>query len=476
MGDRMKMNVYIVAVTLALLANLLCPMFNPTSTVHGFMVINVPDDYPTIQEAVNAANPGDTIIVSSGIYYEHITISKNHLTLLGENPSSTIIDGNGIGPIIYLPANDTTIMGFTIRNSGEEEDTGKPGLYIKFACCNTLANNIFYNCWIGIEVEGNMSYNSWSNKIIGNTLIDNEKGILLTKFSVANIVSGNTVTKSVEGIYLTAYSSNNTINENTVTNNDCGICLSHSTGNTISGNILTQNDYGISMSGTLSTRNIIRYNVIANSEYGIQALYPSNSNIVYLNNFIQNTNQVSFGTSMSIFFWDNGFEGNYWDDYNGTDTNGDGIGETPYVINEKNQDNYPFMKKWGWDTVKPSVTIISPTSGIQIKSTTVLAAWIGLDDISGIDHYEIQLDDNSWTNVGMSVTYTFTEVRDGSHTIKAKAVDKAGNSDIASISFFVINTSSIEGPSYTKEAILLAVGVMVVAGIAIYLLKIKKKA
>ena len=42
---------------------------------------------------------------------------------------------------------------------------------------------------------------------------------------------------------------------------------------------------------------------------------------------------------------DNGYPsgGNYWNDYNGTDNNGDGIGETPYIINEDNQDNYPLM-------------------------------------------------------------------------------------------------------------------------------------
>ena len=41
--------------------------------------------------------------------------------------------------------------------------------------------------------------------------------------------------------------------------------------------------------------------------------------------------------------WDNGREGNFWDNYNGTDSNGDGIGDTPYVIDEDNIDYYPLM-------------------------------------------------------------------------------------------------------------------------------------
>ena len=43
-------------------------------------------------------------------------------------------------------------------------------------------------------------------------------------------------------------------------------------------------------------------------------------------------------------FWDNDGEGNYWDDYAGSDDNGDGVGDTPYIIDENNQDNFPLME------------------------------------------------------------------------------------------------------------------------------------
>ena len=45
----------------------------------------------------------------------------------------------------------------------------------------------------------------------------------------------------------------------------------------------------------------------------------------------------------AVNIWDNGIEGNYWSNYNGTDNDSDGIGKTPYIIDEKNQDNYPLM-------------------------------------------------------------------------------------------------------------------------------------
>jgi len=59
---------------------------------------------------------------------------------------------------------------------------------------------------------------------------------------------------------------------------------------------------------------------------------------------MNNYSQVS--VSNSTDYWDNGFEGNYWSDYNGTDSNQDGIGDTPYVIDASNIDHYPLMAQY----------------------------------------------------------------------------------------------------------------------------------
>lgn len=55
--------------------------------------IVVPDDYKTVQEAIDVANPGDTIYVYNGTYYENIFINKT-VSLVGEDPEITIIDGS----------------------------------------------------------------------------------------------------------------------------------------------------------------------------------------------------------------------------------------------------------------------------------------------------------------------------------------------------------------------------------------------
>jgi hypothetical protein len=64
--------------------------------------------------------------------------------------------------------------------------------------------------------------------------------------------------------------------------------------------------------------------------------------IIYHNNFFKNVNHVE--TDDSIDVWDDGEEGNYWDNYTGLDSDEDGVGDTPYIIDENNLDNYPLVE------------------------------------------------------------------------------------------------------------------------------------
>ncbi|MCL4429662.1 MAG: hypothetical protein M1167_02805 [Chloroflexi bacterium] len=65
------------------------------------------------------------------------------------------------------------------------------------------------------------------------------------------------------------------------------------------------------------------------------------------NNFIYHNNFLNFAwnrtLSMPSNFWSSNNRGNYWADYNGSDANHDGVGDTPYIIDKTNIDNYPLM-------------------------------------------------------------------------------------------------------------------------------------
>jgi nitrous oxidase accessory protein NosD len=77
-------------------------------------------------------------------------------------------------------------------------------------------------------------------------------------------------------------------------------------------------------------------------------LDSSSNNTFYHNSFINNTQHVHIETAGHANSWDNGYPsgGNYWSDYNGTEANHDGIGDTPYVIDANNIDNYPLMTQY----------------------------------------------------------------------------------------------------------------------------------
>jgi len=195
--------------------------------------------------------------------------------------------------------------GYRLQGDGNEN-----GITLRINNNITVKNLKLSSFNIGIVVMG-----SDNNKILENTITDNFRGLDLTA-SENNTVSGNYIANNTYGIALENIY--NSIVENTITNNsDIGIFLNGAGYNNIIGNNITDNNRGIVVS--------ICYD-----------------NVIYHNNFVNNTNHVETDDSNDI--WDNAEEGNYWDNYTGLDSDGDGIGDTPYVIDDNTQDNYPLME------------------------------------------------------------------------------------------------------------------------------------
>lgn len=127
-----------------------------------------PADFSKIQDAINAANPGDTIYVNSGTYYENVVVNKNDLTVVGENSSTTVIDGSGTGTVVQVSARNVKVGGFTIQNSGYTLPA--TGIWITGKNVTIEGNILQYNS-DGIYLS---SY-STSNTLINNTIVDNRK-------------------------------------------------------------------------------------------------------------------------------------------------------------------------------------------------------------------------------------------------------------------------------------------------------------
>jgi len=330
----------------------------------------VPKDYPTIQEAIDAAKQGDIIFVLSGTYYEHVMINKT-ISLVGEDKSKTTICGNNTGraeeTIVSITANSVYMDDFTVCNS-------YGGLLLSHSNNSTIQNIIISNCeWgIGMNVSSNNTISNCDltsydgiimlgsyNLIFNNTMSVVGNGIMVSKLgygvlfnSYGNIFSNNKITRSriemgLIGLFLNgdcstvinntlAYCSvgiklnggsnliinnnvshaescgiqicsTNVVSGNLVTDSHIGVGIYYGVGNIIKENILTNNTFSFVLSYCNS--NTIYHNYITDNECGFSvSLEKGDKNFIYQNNIINNKKICDIvGVSRGSNKWDDGY-------------------------------------------------------------------------------------------------------------------------------------------------------------------------
>jgi len=142
--------------------------------------------------------------------------------------------------------------------------------------------------------------------------------------------------------------------------------------NTVAGCSVSENIVGILLSGDY---NAILENYVSRNEEGIFFGVNSPGNtplsiVLSRNSFVDNVVHFSgcfceeYDPSEPIHTWDDGEQGNYWSNYNGTDADGDGIGDTPYIIDVQNRDRYPLMES----------VAVTPVSTPKTPAEIVVAA------------------------------------------------------------------------------------------------------
>jgi parallel beta-helix repeat protein len=228
-----------------------------------------PNNYSTIQDAINNAYNGDIVFVYSKElpYFENIIITRGDIRLIGENKYTTIIDGNGIGDVVQIKGDNTTIQGFTLQHSGM---VGYPD----------------YDAGV------NVIYPSYYNTITDNIVIDNLEGICL-EGSLNNSISNNLVSNNEKGLHFSGPCFYNVITSNDIENNDYGLYFGFNVYNTISEN-----------------------NIVNNSVCGLY-LYFVRFTEIHRNNFINNTRHVYYIERFRFAFDRNDWMNNYWDNWIG---------------------------------------------------------------------------------------------------------------------------------------------------------------
>ena len=256
-----------------------------------------------------------------------------------------------------------------LRNNAFANNTY--GIELGWAGGNVLRGNIMTNNNYSLGISGGSIYSLISD-IDSSNIIDgkpvyylvNQRNLIINSSTFPSIgylgivnstnitVKDITLLKNKQGLLL-AYTQNSTIINVTTSENHQGITLIESTDNVLVKSRASGNTVGIFL--WRSDNNKITETTLLNNEYGIR-LWHSDNNTLYHNNFIENLIQVNdtirewlypwqYYYHYSKNIWDNSYPsgGNYWSDYTGVDVDGNGIGDTPYVIDVNNTDRYPLI-------------------------------------------------------------------------------------------------------------------------------------
>jgi nitrous oxidase accessory protein len=334
----------------------------------------------SIQAAIDAAEPGDTVTIPAGVYEENVVIDKR-ITLQGEG--WPVIDGGRRGDVVVIAADGVTLRGFVIRGSARAVSEEPGGIRLTGDNA-TIEDNRLTDVLYGIiliDSDGHVIRGNTVVSIVENPTERRGHAIYLW-YTDHNIIEGNTIHTAKDGIFLGfatfttvrdnhvsdvrygihyMYSDDNAFVDNVFEDNIAGAAIMSSrrielTGNvfahnrssasgygilmkdvddvTVRGNFIHHNRVGLTLEGApQSPQGFVRFedNLVGYNQTSIEMTTTTNATFVG-NSFIGNLQEVvsrggDIGTHNS---WSEGGRGNYWDSYQGYDAGGDGIGDIPF--------------------------------------------------------------------------------------------------------------------------------------------------
>ena len=343
------------------------PLSERDSRIHGL---------PSFQALVDAAPAGSTLKPQPGDYAGPVRLSK---PLNIEGGGQVVIDGGGKGTVFVLETDGATLRGVHLKGSGDSHDTDDACLNVR-GHRNTLQNLVIDDCLFGIDlkqsnenvVKGNRIrskpfelgvrgdglrlWYSMKNRIEGNEIVDSRD--MVAWYSNGNLFANNVGKRSRYSIHF-MFANNNEVVGNRFYDNAVGIYLMYTEGVNVRNNVISHatgaagmgigfkeasdaiiegNEIiycAVGVGSDLSpfqpdTKIEMRNNRFAFNGIGIQFTSELGGNIMTNNVFEGNLTQIAYSGRAAVER--NEWHGNYWDDYQGFDRNGDGVGDTPYEL------------------------------------------------------------------------------------------------------------------------------------------------
>jgi parallel beta-helix repeat protein len=388
---------------------------------------------------------------SNNILRDNIMDSNNNLAVYGtqaQHFDNDIDDSNTVSgkKVYYLISQSNMII-----DPSTYPDVG----YLALVNCQNIT---VANLEITKNAHGVILAYTTGATITQNVLKDNSVGIGLVA-STGNYIVDNEIVENTRGIQLSNASASNSIATNNVSSNTEGMFLFSSSQNTFFGNNITDNEIGVGFKA--ASNNMFRGNFFVNNA---QQVYDSNS----YDSTIQ----------MSTNIWDFSYQvgGNYWSDYAGVDvysglgqneTGSDGKGDSAYIINARNKDNYPLMP-YGSPF---AISVSSPQN--KTYSTTDIALDLTVSEATSWIKYSL----DGQANITITDNITLTDLAEGVHTLDVYAQDTEGQTRTTGTIYFTISQGAepTQSEAFPIEiAIIIVVIAAVIVVVAIYLIKRKK--
>jgi len=353
------------------------------------LTVGAQGQFKSIQQAVDAAKPGDTVLIAPGTYTENVVVNKPlMISAAGSRP--TVRSADASKDVFQLTSSGVRIDGLMITG-------GASGVNIQNTSKCVVTNIVARD-----NVRAVYLSQSKENEISNSNLAGNGYGVY-SDYSSNNTISSNVATFEKgavnalgDGIYLTHSSSNKITNNNLSANHDFGLSLYVSRWNIISNNTINDNEQVGIRIGPDADNNTFTYNMFARNGFTrlvmkVSLPQPSGKdfppsgilivgakgNRIYLNDFISQRSAIIDTSAAAILsskekvvytykgVEQTGYMSNYYSDYKGTDTNGNGIGSTPSVYGDK----YPLIQSVASYGLTP-VGAVTPTPSPTLTLTS----------------------------------------------------------------------------------------------------------
>lgn len=345
--------------------------------LHAARSTVAPPTLQALQPLIDAAREGDLVMPPKGRYAGPVVITKP-LTLDGGN--GVEIDGGGKGTVLHLKTDGATVRNLRIVNSGDQHNDLDAGIRIE-GSFNVVKDNAISETLFGIDLQEAHHNVVRRNRIESKSAVelgvkgdavrlwysrDNrlEENVItgsrdfVVWYSSGNTIAANEISYGRYGLHF-MYARDNVIEDNRLDRNSVGIYLMYDEGDVvrrnrivqalgaagvgiglkeasdvvIEGNDVLYNAVGLAFDITpFQPESTVRVsnNTIAFNDIGVSFLSDRPGNIFTGNTFLSNTQHVAmrlFEAAISAQ-WD----GNHWDDYQGFDLDGDGVGDRPYAM------------------------------------------------------------------------------------------------------------------------------------------------